>query len=63
MAHFHIAECLLHMGKEEDAIKKYEEVIRSFPQSDPAKWAKEDLNTLKKHPELMTQGMKRGTSK
>lgn len=52
-AWFHIAECYVKMGDKAKAIETYNAVISKYPDSEPAEWAKKDLEMLEKHPEVM----------
>ena len=46
-AMYHIAECYEGLYKKPEAMAAYEKIIRQHSQSDPAKWAKEDIERLK----------------
>ena len=52
-AAFHIAECHLQMRNVDQAKAQYNKVIKSYAGSVPAGWAKEDLEFLANHPEIM----------
>jgi len=55
-AKFHIADCYREMGDVEKAKAAYNALIKEHADSEPAAWAKKDLDMIKEHPEIMLPG-------
>ena len=55
-AKFHIADCSREMGDAAKATAAYNALIKEHPESEPAAWAKKDLEMMKEHPDIMLPG-------
>jgi len=47
------AKCYEKLSDKDAALKAYDAVVKDYPDSKPAEWAKEDKDYLEKHPELV----------